>query len=59
LTAIQSKASDPMRFWLDAASPSKSSITVARVFGSRRAPSRSSTSALGSSTPAEKMPRGR
>ena len=32
---------------------------VARVLGSRRAPDLSSTSALGSSGPAERMPRGR
>ena len=59
LTAITSKASDGQRFWLAATSPSNSSTTVARVFGSRRAPSRNSTSAFGSSGPAVKMPRGR
>ena len=53
VAAIQSKASEPRWFWLVAASPSNSSATVARVLGSRRAPSRSSTSALGSSMPAE------
>ena len=59
LAAIRSKASEGQRFWLSAARPSKSSIAVARVFGSRRAPARSSTSAFGSSGPAERMPRGR
>ena len=54
-----SKASEGQRFWLAAISPSYSSVVVARVFGSRRAPVRSSTSAFGSSEPAVRMPRGR
>jgi len=47
------------RFWLLASRPSYNSTVVERVLGSRRAPERNSTSALGSSEPAVKMPRGR
>ncbi len=49
MIASTSKRNDGQRFWLRASRPSKSSMTVARVFGSRRAPLRNSTSALGSS----------
>jgi hypothetical protein len=58
-TAMKSKASDGQRFWLFAFRPLKSSTTVARVFGSLRAPLRRVTRALGSSTPAENRPLGR
>jgi hypothetical protein len=57
--APASKRTDGQQFWLRALKPSYSSTTVARVFGSVRAPRASCTSALGSSTPALKIPRGR
>jgi hypothetical protein len=59
LIAMASNRKLGQRFWLVASSPSNSSATVARVFGSCRAPVRSSTSAFGSSDPAEIGPRGR
>ena len=47
------------RFWLSATSPSCKATVVARLFGSRRAPSPSVTSAFGSSGPAVITPRRR
>lgn len=60
-TAPTSKRSEGHRFWLSVRSPFQISCIVARVLGSKRSgPPRSvPRSALGSSDPAETMPRGR
>ena len=60
LIAPTSRFSEGQWFWLVVLRPSKTSSTVARVFGSKRPLPRSvPTSAFGSSEPAERMPRGR
>ena len=58
-TEARSKRRLGKRFWLVAVRPGKNSMVVARVLGSRRSPVRSSTSALGSSDPADRISRGR